>query len=152
GRPEATSTLAASEEQACKQLEGQLYYQTVGLVERERAAGNSGRAEQLLDGSHCPPHLRGWEWHYLKRLRFGGSAPIRYPTLLWALAISPDGRWLAVGGDDGIVRLRNVQTREEVRSLQVHGRVRGLGFSPDNGRIASSTIDGTVEVWSVASG
>jgi serine/threonine protein kinase len=44
-RQQAALAKAATEEQARKQLELQLYYQTVGLVERERAAGNAGRAE-----------------------------------------------------------------------------------------------------------
>ena len=44
------------------------YIQRIALAEREWAANNLGRMEQLLDD--CPEDLRGWEWHYLKRLRY----------------------------------------------------------------------------------
>src|SRR5262249_14727003 len=152
-RQQAAVDRAKTEEQARKQLELQLYYQTVGLAEREIAAGNAGRAEELLDGPHCPPHLRGWEWHYLKRLRFGGVAPIRCPTFLWCVAVSPDGQWLAAGGIDGIVRLWNVKTGKEVRKLQGHSdEVKGLAFSPDNQHLASASNNGVVKVWSVPAG
>jgi WD40 repeat protein/serine/threonine protein kinase len=141
-------------EQARKRLELQLYYQTVGLADHERALGAAGRAEQLLDGPECPEHVRGWEWHYLKRLRFGCVAPVPHPCLIWCLAVSRDGRWLAVGGKDGWVRLRDVKSGREARSFQAHScAVRALTFSPDSRRLASgSTDENTVKVWSVPTG
>jgi WD40 repeat protein/serine/threonine protein kinase len=162
-RHEAALAQAALEAQAHKRLELQLYHQTVSLAERERSAGNAGRAEQLLDGPHCPPHLRGWEWHYLKRLRYGGVAPIRHSSFLWCLAVSPDGSWLAVGGTDGIVRLWNVKVWDATpleedrgashRPLIGHtARVSSVAFSPDSRRLASASSDGTVKVWSIAAG
>jgi WD40 repeat protein/serine/threonine protein kinase len=146
---------ARRNEKATKeQLQIQLYYQTVGLVERERSAGNAGRAEDLLDAPQCRPDLRGWEWHYLKRLRYGGLAPVPYPCFLWSLAVSRDGRWLAVGGMDGIIRLWDVKTWKEVRWFQAHGSwVKALAFSPDSSRLASgSWSEGSVNVWSIPAG
>ena len=44
---------------------------SVGLGGRPRARSESAAlAEELLE--QCPPDLRGWEWHYLKRLPFAG--------------------------------------------------------------------------------
>src|SRR5262249_24108214 len=128
-RQQAAFAQAETEEQARKRLELQLYYQTVGLVERERAAGNAGRAEQLLDGPQCPLHLRGWEWDYLKRLRFGGIPPIRHTCFIWSLAVSSDGRWLAIGGMDGRVRLWDVKNWREARNFRAHvSHLKALAF------------------------
>jgi WD40 repeat protein/serine/threonine protein kinase len=140
-----------NEKTAREKLEIQLYYQTVGLAERERLAGNAGRAEELLDAPECPPNLRGWEWHYLKRLRFGGVSPIQYPCFLWSLAVSPNGRWLAVGGMDGFIHLWDVKAWVEVRKFQAHDfYAKALAFSPDSSRLASgSWCEGSVKVWSI---
>src|SRR5262249_20706507 len=54
-------------EQALEREQETLYFQRIGLAERELAAKNVGRAEELLE--ECPLRLRGWEWHFLKRLR-----------------------------------------------------------------------------------
>lgn len=43
------------------------YRQDIQLADRELAADNAGRAKELLDA--CPVALRGWEWHYLKRIQ-----------------------------------------------------------------------------------
>jgi WD40 repeat protein/serine/threonine protein kinase len=134
-----------------EKLEIQLYYQTVGLADRERMAGNVGRAEELLEAPECPPNLRGWEWHYLKRLRFGEGPSVRYGCLLWSLAVSPNGRWLAVGGMDGIIHLWDVKTWTEARPFQAHeSHVKALAFSPDSSRLASGSWgEGSVKIWSI---
>src|SRR5207245_3268213 len=54
-------------------LQQNLYYHRIALAEREWSANNLSRVEQLLDA--CPPDLRGWEWHYLKRLRLESIPP-----------------------------------------------------------------------------
>ena len=54
------------------------------------SAGNVGRAEELLD--ECPPELRGWEWNFLKRQRYGKAAPLRHPDTVLRVAFSPNGR------------------------------------------------------------
>jgi WD40 repeat protein/serine/threonine protein kinase len=143
-----------NEKIAREKLEIQLYYQTVGLADRERMAGNAGRAEELLEASECPPKLRGWEWDYLKRLRFGGVSPIQYPCFLWSLAVSPNGRWLAVGGMDGFIYLRDLKAWVEVRKFQAHeSQVKALAFSPDSSRLASGSWgDGLVKLWSIPTG
>jgi WD40 repeat protein/serine/threonine protein kinase len=141
------------QERAREQLELQLYCQTVGLAERERDRGNAGRAEQLLDGEQCPPSLRRWEWYYLKRLRFGPSSPLRLDTLLMCLSVSPQGRWLAVAGRDGTIRICDVTDGREVRRLPSQGdSVTRVAFSPDGRRLASGCEDGKVRVWELETG
>jgi WD40 repeat protein/serine/threonine protein kinase len=152
-RAQAALDKAASGEQARKRLELNLYCQTTAVVEREHLAGNMGRAEQLLEGPGCPPHLRGWEWHYLKRLRYGPSAHLVHPSHLFCVAVSPNGKLLALGDNDGSVKLWDATNAKGVRNLAGHGEtVQGVSFSPDSRNLACASLDGMVHVWETATG
>ena len=80
------------------------YVDRVNRALREAEAGNIALSESLL--GECPPDLRGWEWHYVKRL--GHRDRLTYlghsPSVPWhetrsvlCLAASPDGTWIASG-------------------------------------------------------
>ena len=69
---------------------------------------------------------------------------------MWAMALSPNGRWLATGGNDQSIHLWDLPTRREVRRLRGHdGPVWSLAFSPDSRSLASGGWDGTVSFWDV---
>lgn len=53
------------------------------------------------------------------------------------IAFSPDGRLLATGGMDGMVRVGNLTTKRLVCTLEHQAQVRGLAFSPDGETIAT---------------
>jgi WD40 repeat protein len=72
---------------------------------------------------------------------------------LHAVAISPDGRTLASGGADQVVKLWHLPAGQVRHSLAAHaGAVCGLAFSPDGKRLASASRDGTVVLWDAGSG
>jgi WD40 repeat protein len=71
-----------------------------------------------------------------------------------AVGFSPDNRWVAVGGDDHIVRvwdLRATDPTTPVISLKAHtGVVRALQFTPDSQRLATAGDEGAVLLWDMA--
>jgi WD40 repeat protein len=78
---------------------------------------------------------------------------------LLSVAFSPDGRWVAAGGN-GIVQVWRAETGELVHSLPLEAssslRVRfsrfRLRFSPDGKRLAVPLTDGTIKLWDVETG
>ncbi len=71
---------------------------------------------------------------------------------VYTLAFSPDGRTLAAGTIDGLVRLWNVTTGQP-RELKGHAAgVESLTFSPDGRSLVSTDLDGNVKYWDVEKG
>jgi WD40 repeat protein/serine/threonine protein kinase len=124
----------------------------VGLIAdayQSLQAGLPPRAEVALE--ECPGHLRGWEWHFLKRwwqqhflTLSGHAAPLQ------TLAVTRDGTLLASGGRDCTVRLWDPGTGRQVAELGAHlGWVESLAFSLDGRLLVSAGRDRTVKLWDV---
>src|SRR5262245_30205881 len=79
------------------------YFQRIALADSEWSANNLSRMQELIE--QCPPDLRGWEWHYLKRLRGKSLPPMRHDGAVLCAAISPDGELIASGSQDGVLKL-----------------------------------------------
>lgn len=71
----------------------------------------------------------------------------------YALAVSPDGKWIATGAYDQKIRLWDTATGKEIALLKGHnGAVNGLSFRPDGKVLASASADRTVKLWSIPTG
>lgn len=71
----------------------------------------------------------------------------------WALAVdfSPHGEQLAVGYEDGTVKIWNVQRRRVVATREGDARhVFSVKFSPDSQLLASAGYHGEIKLWNVA--
>jgi WD40 repeat protein len=73
--------------------------------------------------------------------------------MIYALALSPDGKTLATGSYDQKIKLWNVADGAERKTLSGHnGAVFALAFRPDGKLLASASADRTVKLWDATSG
>ncbi|MCI0379259.1 MAG: serine/threonine protein kinase [Gemmataceae bacterium] len=132
-----------------------LYLNRIALADRYRQANNVARAEELLD--LCPPELRRWEWHYLKRLCRTPLLSLHEPIGgVTAVAYSPDAGTIASASFDrnftnkSIIRLWDARSGQLLRTLRGHAQaIMGLAFDPGGKRLASCSFDDSISVWSL---
>ena len=79
------------------------------------------------------------------------SRPLRrYPALTYAGAVSPDARTFAIGGQDGTVRLLDLETgRLRTASGRHAGAVQSAVFTSDGRILVTVGDDGNAIVWDV---
>lgn len=76
-----------------------------------------------------------------------------HADLIYDLTFSPDNKLLATTGYDRLIKLWDVATGKEVRTLKDHSdTVYALSFGPDSKLLASGAADRAVKVWDVATG
>jgi WD40 repeat protein len=70
---------------------------------------------------------------------------------VYSVALSPDGKAVAVGSEDATVSLLEVRTGKALGKLPGHkSRVRSVAFSPDGKTLATGGDDLSVFLWNVA--
>ncbi|MHC5825765.1 MAG: WD40 repeat domain-containing protein, partial [Nostoc sp.] len=63
-------------------------------------------------------------------------------------AFSPDGKTLSSGSYDHTIKLWNLATGEQIRTLTGHSeQVYSLAFSPDGKTLVSGSCDNTIKIW-----
>jgi WD40 repeat protein/serine/threonine protein kinase len=81
-----------------------------------------------------------------------------HPSYVLGLALSPDGRTLATGGVDQLIKIWDVErlmgdlvrgaVPSPIRKLRGHeATIYGLTFSPDGQSLTSTSKDGTAKIW-----
>ncbi|MBI3135682.1 MAG: caspase family protein [Bacteroidetes bacterium] len=89
---------------------------------------------------------------------YGGTSPEVVMTTghndqINAMTVSSDGRFLASAGNNKIIKIWEVSTTMEFRTLSgTNGRVDQLCFAPDNIHLAGTSSDGELLVWNVITG
>src|ERR1043165_5470573 len=72
---------------------------------------------------------------------------------VFSVVFSADGKTVASGADDNTIKLWDVKTGQEMKTLSGHtDRIISLAFSSDSKTLASGSLDGTIKLWDVISG
>jgi WD40 repeat protein len=133
-----------------RRAEAYLYDADMNLAGQALEQNNLGLALSFLD-LHRPAKtgqrdLRGWEWRYLwAECRSDELATIgRHDGIVQSVAVSPDGKWVASGGYDGLVKIWVLASGAAggrwVTNLQAGGGpVSSVAFSPDGRWLAART-------------
>ena len=107
--------------------------------------------------------IRVWDWQTGSTVRMiRGHIGLGSEGVTYALALSPDGRWLAAGGfmapghgvrdnEVGDIRLFDFASGKLVGLLRGHAdAVNSLAFSPDGKLLISGSADRAAIIWDVA--
>ena len=70
-----------------------------------------------------------------------------------AVSVTPDGKWVATGGNDNLVRVWSAETGEKLHEFAGHQRhVYSLAFHPDGKQLISADLMGVLKHWSLETG
>ena len=73
--------------------------------------------------------------------------------VVWAVAVSPDGKVMASGGRDKTIRLRELPSMKELGTLKGHtSDVRSVAFRPDGRVLASGGTGMDNKLWDLKTG
>jgi WD40 repeat protein len=71
----------------------------------------------------------------------------QHTSKVWSLAVSPDGKYVASGGEDGTTWLWPMSGDPPQRLAEHEGTVRALAFSPNSRWLASGATSGMLRIW-----
>lgn len=94
------------------------------------------------------PDLRGVEWHYYWDKSHGSRLTLHgHASALRIVRFSPNGKYIASGSFDPVVRLWEAATGKELHGFSVDSAVDSLAFSPDGTLLLTASMNGGVRVW-----
>jgi WD40 repeat protein len=131
------------------------YAADMNLAQAAWETSDAARVVELLDKYTPRPDeddVRGFEWYYLWRLCHSDRKTLTgHSASVVALAVSPDGKTIASGGQDRAVILWNAASGEvRARLPRFNLDVRALAFQPGGKILAVGTWDKTVDLWDVS--
>lgn len=85
--------------------------------------------------------------------RVGVSPQMGHSDDIRAVSFSPDGKWIASGGNDQTIKLWSAATGQVQRTFHGHRDwIHAISFSADGQRIVSASSDKTLAIWDAETG
>jgi WD40 repeat protein/serine/threonine protein kinase len=128
-----------------------LYASSIQLADSKYRDGNITCMRSLLEA--CPEDLRGWEWNRLNYVADQAVMTFQAHSNVYTALFSHDGKRVIAGSDDGAIRIWDLASGQEIRTLRGHkDAVCSIAISPDDRHIVSGSWDKTIRVWEMESG
>jgi eukaryotic-like serine/threonine-protein kinase len=129
------------------------YTAQMNLAQQAYEENHMGQVRHVLAETAAYPE-RGFEWYYWQRQTHLALKTLRgHLGAVAAVALSPDGRQLVSGSEDGTAILWDALNGKELFTLKAHrAPIRAVAFSPDSLRTLTVSVDRTARVWDVATG
>ncbi len=125
------------------------YFQNLAGLGRDAVAFTSDSAQVAAAGGAQGKEVVFWNVEAGRVAKTIGP----FPDPLTAVALSPDGKRLAVGSTVGPVLQVDLDKPRHMRIMTGHGHtaeVRCVAYSPESGMLASAGVDGTIKLWDAA--
>jgi WD40 repeat protein len=128
------------------------------LAQTDFELGNGGLTLHYL--AECQEKLRGWEWRHLWARANAEMTLAGHLKAVSSVAVSPDGRRIVSGSEDGLVKVWDAATGQALLTFGGHTEfIMAVAFSPDGGRILTGggqwgqgEHPGDLKVWEATSG
>jgi len=115
-----------------------------------RAMALSADGKTLVTGDEQT--IRLWDLDRWDPVTGAGRTTLQQSQEVRSLAMTPDGKILAAGYEDGSVIVWNAVDTKKRITIQAHvSRTYALALSPDGKLLATAGWDGSVKVWDVSS-
>ena len=112
-------------------------------------------AAAMLTRSEAETSDREFAWFYLRnKIQPPGEQISDEGQTIWSLTFSPNGHWMAIGGNEGRVTLFNAHGgyRKTLELDTGQREVNSVVFSPNSELLATAGDDGHIGLWSIPSG
>jgi WD40 repeat protein len=148
--PDGTRIITGSDDKTARLWDAQTG-EPLGEPLRHEASVNiaafSPKSERVLTASQDTAHV--WE----VPTRPTESRPLPLGSSDAVIALSPDGRRLAIGSNDGSVRLCDSETGQRLRQMLGHEKqINVVVFSRDGHLLATGSKDNTARIWDAETG
>ncbi len=126
----------------------QLYAAHMNLAARDWQDSGIENMRDLL-ALHVPdagrPDLRGFEWYLLWALAHPERKTLAVPEFKW-IVFSPNFRMFATC-EEADVKLWDMATGKQLRTLNTVGMLGAAGFSPDGNLLAAESSGNSIRLW-----
>ncbi len=117
-----------------------LSHKTNGVQSQIKAVSFSPDGQKIVTAGW---HVKIWDIHTLREIM-----TIRHAEWVFAVAFSTDGKFLATGDASGQIKVRNLQSQQDVVQFQGDPDfMTAVKFSPDDQTLASAGYNGGVKLW-----